>query len=114
MNPIRFALRHPISIVVFMVALLGSGARGLYRARAFVREGKVPAVVMRFHTGSVPVGYMVFSSENPQRTLGRIAEQALFRVRPMFAKLPGVSAPPPFGSSARAITVNVNPDKMQT
>jgi multidrug efflux pump subunit AcrB len=83
------------------------------RARAFMPDGTVPPFVMRFDTGSVPVGYMVFSSDNPQRTLGQIADQALFKVRPMFAALPGVSAPPPFGSSARAITVNVSPELMR-
>src|SRR5262245_26174323 len=33
MNPIRFALRHPVSIVVFMIALLGSGSLAWYRAK---------------------------------------------------------------------------------
>jgi len=28
---------------------------------------------------------------------------ALFRVRPMFSHLPGVSAPPPFGGNQRTI-----------
>ncbi len=77
-------------------------------------DGTVPPFVMRFDTGSVPVGYLVFSSATPTRTLGEIQDQALFRVRPMFASLPGVSAPPPFGASSRAITVNVDPGKLRT
>jgi hypothetical protein len=40
-------------------------------------------------------------------------DQALNRVRPAFATLPGVSAPPPFGGSSRGIIVNVNPERMR-
>ena len=54
---------------------------------------------MRFDTGSVPVGYLVLSSKT--KTIGEIQDQALFKVRPMFASLPGVSAPPPFGGNQR-------------
>jgi multidrug efflux pump subunit AcrB len=39
---------------------------------------------------------------------------ALNRVRPLFATLPGVSAPPPFGGNQRAIVVRLDPDKMRT
>src|SRR5205085_7198428 len=66
------------------------------RARAFMPPGTVPPFVMRFDTGSVPVGNLVFSSSNPNRTVGEIQDVALNRVRPLFATLPGVSAPPPF------------------
>ncbi len=65
------------------------------RARAFMPPGTVAPFVMRFDTGSVPVGYLVLSSES--RGLAEIQDLALFRVRPIFASLPGVSAPPPFG-----------------
>src|SRR5918911_444703 len=65
------------------------------RSRAFMPPGTVSPFVMRFDTGSVPVGYLVLSSST--KTIGEIQDQALFRVRPMFASLPGVSAPPPFG-----------------
>lgn len=68
------------------------------RSRAFMPPGTVSPFVMRFDTGSVPVGYMVLSSAT--RTVGEIQDQALFKVRPMFSALPGVSAPPPFGGSA--------------
>src|SRR5256884_3709875 len=67
------------------------------RSRAFMPPGTVPPFVMRFDTGSVPVGYLVLSSET--KTITEIQDQALNRVRPMFANLPGVSAPPPFGGS---------------
>jgi multidrug efflux pump subunit AcrB len=82
------------------------------RARAFMPPGTVPPFVMRFDAGSVPVGYLVFSSDNPGRTLGQMQDAALNIVRPMFATLPGVSAPPPFGGSARTVVVNVDPDRL--
>ncbi|MEX0979194.1 MAG: efflux RND transporter permease subunit, partial [Pirellulales bacterium] len=81
------------------------------RSRAFMPPGTVAPFVMRFDTGSVPVGYLVLSSET--RTLGEIQDLALFRVRPMFATLPGVSAPPPFGGSQRTIVINVDPDRLR-
>src|SRR5215203_6863649 len=57
------------------------------RSRAFMPPGTVPPFVTRFDAGSVPVGQLVFTSET--RTLGEISDLALFRVRPMFATLPG-------------------------
>src|SRR5207237_2626266 len=41
-------------------------------------------------------------------------DAALNLVRPLFATLPGVSAPPPFGGSARSIVVNVKPDRLRS
>ncbi|HRE83248.1 MAG TPA: efflux RND transporter permease subunit, partial [Opitutaceae bacterium] len=83
------------------------------RARAFMPEGTPAPFVTRFDAGSVAVGYLVFSTDNPNRTLGEMQDQALNRVRPAFATLPGVSAPPPFGGSSRGIIVNVNPERMR-
>ncbi len=83
------------------------------RARAFMPPGTVPPFVMRFDAGSVAVGYLVFSTDNPNRTVGQMQDAALNMVRPLFATLPGVSAPPPFGGSARSILVNVKPDRMR-
>src|SRR6266404_1247503 len=80
------------------------------RARAFMPPGTVPPFIMRFDAGSVPVGNLVFSSET--RTVGQLQDAALNLVRPLFATLPGVSAPPPFGGSARSIVVNVKPDRL--
>src|ERR1700747_1503769 len=71
------------------------------RARAFMPPGTVPPFVMRFDAGSVPVGYLAFSSAT--RNVGQIQDLALNTIRPMFATLPGVSAPPPFGSGPRSI-----------
>src|SRR6266478_6415303 len=81
------------------------------RARAFMPPGTVPPFILRFDAGSVPVGYLVFSS--PTRTVGEIQDVALNRVRPLFATLPGVSAPPPFGGAARTIVVSVDPDRLR-
>ena len=81
------------------------------RARAFMPPGTVPPFVMRFDAGSVPVGNLVFSSET--RSVAEMQDAALNLVRPLFATLPGVSAPPPFGGSARSIVVNVKPDRLR-
>jgi multidrug efflux pump subunit AcrB len=81
------------------------------RARAFMPPGTVPPFVMRFDTGSVPVGYLVLSSDS--KTIGEIQDQALFKVRPMFAAIAGVSAPPPFGGSVRTIVIRADPDRLR-
>lgn len=83
------------------------------RSRAFMPPGTVAPFIMRFDAGSVAVGHLVFSTDDPNITLNQMQDQALNRVRPAFATLPGVSAPPPFGGSSRAIVVNVNPDRMK-
>jgi multidrug efflux pump subunit AcrB len=80
------------------------------RARAFMPPGTVSPFVIRFDAGTLPVGYLVLSS--PSRTLSEIQDLALNRVRPVFATLPGVSSPPPFGANQRTIILNVNPQKM--
>jgi len=81
------------------------------RSRAFMPSGTVPPFIMRFDTGSVPVGSLVLSSET--KTLGEIQDQALFKVRPMFAAIPGVSAPPPFGGNQRTVVVRADPDRLR-
>lgn len=81
------------------------------RSRAFMPPGTVPPFVTRFDAGSVPVGQLVFSSET--RTLGEISDLALFKVRPMFSTLPGVSAPPPFGGSAKTVIIKLDPERIK-
>src|SRR5215510_14750012 len=81
------------------------------RARAFMPPGAVGPFVTRFDAGSVPVAQLVFSS--PTRTVAEMQDIALNRVRPIFATLPGVSAPPPFGGNQRTIVVRVDPEKMR-
>src|SRR5581483_2237558 len=82
------------------------------RSRAFMPPGTVSPFVTRFDAGSVPVGYLVLSSET--KSIGEIQDQALFKVRPMFASLPGVSAPPPFGGSQRTVVVRLDPDRLRS
>jgi multidrug efflux pump subunit AcrB len=81
------------------------------RSQAFMPPGTVSPFVMRFDTGSVPVGRLVLSSET--RSIAEIQDLALFRVRPMFAALPGVSAPPPFGGAQRTVVVTVDPERLK-
>jgi multidrug efflux pump subunit AcrB len=81
------------------------------RSRAFMPPGAVPPFITRFDAGSVPVGQLVFSSNI--RLPAEMQDFALNRVRPLFATLPGVSAPPPFGGNQRTILVRLNPDKLR-
>ncbi len=81
------------------------------RARAFMPPGAVPPFITRFDAGSVAVGQLIFSSAT--HTQGELQDFALNRVRPLFATLPGVSAPPPFGGNQRTIVITLNPDKLQ-
>src|SRR5689334_7510598 len=81
------------------------------RARAFMPPGTVGPFVMRFDAGTVPVGYLVFSSGT--RSLGEIQDLALNRVRPQFATLPGLTSPPPFGGSQRTVVIRVNPARLR-
>src|SRR5437867_2542660 len=81
------------------------------RARAFMPPGAVPPFIVRYDAGSVPVGQLIFSS--PTRSVGEMQDIALNQVRPVFATIPGVSAPPPFGGNQRTVVVRVNPDQLR-
>src|SRR5579872_5886604 len=81
------------------------------RARSFMPAGTVPPFVVRFDTGTLPVGYIVLSSKT--ETIDEIQEQAYLRVRPALVSLPGVSAPPPFGGNQRTIVVHVDPEQLR-
>src|SRR5579884_1525522 len=81
------------------------------RARAFMPPGAVPPFITRFDAGSVPVAQLVFSSAT--HTPGEMQDIALNRVRPIFATLPGVSAPPPFGGNQRTIVVRIDPERLR-
>jgi multidrug efflux pump subunit AcrB len=81
------------------------------RARAFMPPGTLPPFIMRFDAGSVPVGNLVFTSST--RSVGEMQDAALNLVRPLFATLPGVSAPPPFGGSARTILISAKPERLR-
>jgi multidrug efflux pump subunit AcrB len=81
------------------------------RSRAFMPPGTVPPFITRFDAGSLPVGQLVFRSET--RTLSEIQDLALFKVRPMFSTLPGVSAPPPFGGNQKTVVIRLDPEKIR-
>jgi multidrug efflux pump subunit AcrB len=80
------------------------------RARAFMPTGTVSPFIVRYDAGSVPVGQLIFSS--PTRSVGEMQDIALNRVRPVFAVLDGVSAPPPFGGNQRTIVVHLKPEQL--
>lgn len=80
------------------------------RALAYMPSGTVPPFVMRYDAGSLPVGDLILSS--PQRSQAELDDLAQARIRPLFASLAGVSAPPPFGGNPRSVIVTLNPDQM--
>jgi multidrug efflux pump subunit AcrB len=94
-----------------MAQAMGETIGYVDRSRAFMPNGTVPPFITRFDAGSVAIGQLTFSSAN--RTQGELQDIALNRVRPLFATLEGVSAPPPFGGAQRTIVVTLNPDKLQ-
>ncbi len=81
------------------------------RAMGFLPAGAVPPMVVRFDGSSLPVGKLVFESD--QRSINEIQTEVLTKIRPMLVNVPGVSAPAPFGGSARTIVVNVDPDLLR-
>ncbi len=81
------------------------------RARAFMPPGAVPPFITRFDAGSVAIGQLVFSSQT--RLPSEMQDFAINRVRPLFATLPGVSAPPPFGGAQRTILIRLDPEKLR-
>ncbi len=81
------------------------------RSRSFMPPNTVPPFIMRFDAGSVPVGYLVFESKT--KTIAEIQNDALFKVRPMFASLPGVSAPPPFGGNQKTVVIKADAKRLQ-
>lgn len=82
------------------------------RVSAFFPPGSLPPQVIRFDASSLPVGELVFSSKT--RSLKDIFDLALTRVRPLFSTIPGMSSAPPFGSNARTVVINVDPEKLRT
>jgi multidrug efflux pump subunit AcrB len=82
------------------------------RALSIMPVGSLPPYVVRLDAGSLPVGYLVFESKT--RSIGQLQDLALFRVRPMFSGLAGISSPPPFGGNIRTIVVNLDPDRLRS
>ncbi len=82
------------------------------RAVSIMPVGAQPPFMIRLDAGSLPVGYLVFSSGDQDHR--RAAGHGDVPVRPMFASLPGMMSPPPFGGNIRTITVNVDPDRLRS
>ena len=82
------------------------------RTLAFFPPGSLPPQVVRFDASSLPVGELVFSSKT--KSLKEMFDLALTRIRPLFATVPGLSAAPAFGSNARTVLINVDPNKLTT
>src|SRR6202012_1919801 len=81
------------------------------RAQSFFPPGALPPQVIRYDASSLPVGELVLDSKT--EGLKDIYDLAATKIRPMFATIPGLSAPPPFGSNARSITLSIDPDKLR-
>ncbi|HJW16683.1 MAG TPA: efflux RND transporter permease subunit [Flavisolibacter sp.] len=82
------------------------------RAMGFLPPGSVPPQVVRFDGSALPIGQLVFESD--QRSIGDIQNLVMTRIRPQFVSIPGITAPAPFGGNVRSIVVKVNPDLMQS
>ncbi len=80
------------------------------RSRAYMPPGTVTPFIVRYDVGSVPVGFLVFSSAT--RDLGQIQDLVYARIRPVVSTTPGVSTPPPFGANQRSIVITVNARKL--
>ncbi|SEJ48458.1 Multidrug efflux pump subunit AcrB [Dyadobacter koreensis] len=82
------------------------------RAMKFFPPGALPPQVVRYDASSVPIGDLVFSSKT--RSLKEIHELAVTRIRPLFSTVPGLTAPPPIGTNARTVVINLNPQKARS
>lgn len=82
------------------------------RAQSFFPPGALPPQVIRYDASSLPVGELVLDSKS--LSLKDIYDLAATRIRPMFSTIPGLSAPPPFGSNARSIVLSIDPDKLRS
>jgi multidrug efflux pump subunit AcrB len=94
-----------------MAEVSGEVAIEVNRCMSFFPPGALPPEVVRFDASSLPVGEMVFSSNT--RSLNDIFDMAGTLIRPLFGKVPGLSAPPPFGSNARSVIIRVDPQKLR-
>lgn len=94
-----------------MAQAAGEVSTSVSRAMGFLPPGAVPPMVVRFDGSSLPVGQLVFESD--QRSINEIQTLVLTKVRPMFVAIPGITAPAPFGGNARSIVVTIDPQAMQ-
>ena len=104
-----------------MAQAMAERSRSTPTAPRLLPAGTVPPFIMRLDASSVPVGYLVLSSDT--RDIDEVQDLSYFRVRPKFASMPGVSAPPPFGgnsadhrraprSASGCASYNLSPDEV--
>ncbi|WP_461533711.1 efflux RND transporter permease subunit [Sinomicrobium sp.] len=94
-----------------MAQVAGEVSTSVSRAMGFLPEGAVPPMVVRFDGSSLPVGQLVFESD--QRSVNELQTLAITRIRPMFTEIPGITSPAPFGGNIRSIVVNLDPKALQ-
>jgi multidrug efflux pump subunit AcrB len=83
------------------------------RAMAWMPPGSLPPMIMRMDAGSIPIGYLVFTSEGEKTSIGAMGDLAQNIIRPLVQKnVPGTVAISPFGPNMRSIIVNVDPRKL--
>src|SRR3954454_12437840 len=82
-------------------------------AMGWMPPGSLPPMIMRMDAGSVPIGYLVFTSEGGRTSIGPMGEVAQNIIRPLVQKnVPGTVAISPFGPNMRSIIINVAPRKL--
>ena len=94
-----------------MAQVAGEVSTSVSRAMGFLPTGAVPPMVVRFDGSSLPIGQLVFESE--QRSVNELQNLAITRIRPSFVQIPGITSPAPFGGTARSIVVNLDPQALQ-
>lgn len=83
------------------------------RAMSRMPPGTLPPMIMRMDEGSVPVGYLVLTSDHTP--LGLVADIAQNVIRPLVqSNVPGTVAVSPFGPNQRSILLNVDPLRLQS
>ncbi len=94
-----------------MSSAMGEVVSRSTRALKNMPPGTLPPLILRFDSGNLPVGDLVFSSDT--KSLGEIEDYALNYVRPLVATLPGLLVSDSFGSSPRSIVIRVDPRKLR-
>lgn len=95
-----------------MAQAAGEVANQVARVQSYLPPGSQPPQVVRFDASTLPVGQLVFSSAT--RSLSEIQDLASTKIRPLLARIPGASSPPPFGGNERTVVIKVDPAKMQS
>lgn len=95
-----------------MAQAAGEVSTSVSRAMGFLPAGAVPPMVVRFDGSSLPVGNLVFESD--QRSVNELQTLAITKIRPMFTEIPGITSPAPFGGNIRSIVINIDPEAMQS